>query len=95
MEILLKKYYLAYNNNMIITYIIKQERLYQNKVNSSLFSNCNCKMGYCETSFSYISMEIAEGKGSLVHVQCKFGCIDGVGTCYGQLPFLWTLGTTV
>ena len=37
----------------------------------------------------------AEGKGSLVHVQCKFGCIDGVGTCCGQLPFLWTLGTAV
>ena len=28
-------------------YIIKQEGLYQNKVNSSLVSNCHCKMGYC------------------------------------------------
>ena len=28
-------------------YIIKQAGLYQNKVNSSLISNCNCKMGYC------------------------------------------------
>ena len=27
-------------------YIIKQERLYQNKVNSSIISTCNCKMGY-------------------------------------------------
>ena len=27
-------------------YIIKQAGLYQNKVNSSLISNCNCKMGY-------------------------------------------------
>ena len=25
---------------------IKQEGLYQNKVNSSLISTCNCKMGY-------------------------------------------------
>ena len=47
---------------MIIMYIIKQEGLYQNKVNSSLFTNGNCKMGYCETSFSYISMENAEGR---------------------------------
>ena len=76
-------------------YIIKQEGLYQNNVNSSLFTNCNCKMGYSGTNFSYISMGNAEGKGSLVHVQCKFGCIDGVGTCCGQLPFLWTLGTAV
>ena len=29
---------------MIIMYIIKQEGLYQNKVNSNLFSNCNCKV---------------------------------------------------
>ena len=72
-------------------YIIKQEGSYQNKVNSSLFSNCNCKMPAIVKHFSYISMENAEGKGSLVHVQCKFGCMDGVGTCYGQLPFLWTL----
>ena len=28
-------------------YIIKQRGLYQNKVNSSLVSTCNCKMGYC------------------------------------------------
>ena len=27
-------------------YIKKQEGLYQNKVNSSLISTCNCKMGY-------------------------------------------------
>ena len=27
-------------------YIIKQEGLYQNKVNSSLVITCNCKMGY-------------------------------------------------
>ena len=27
-------------------YIIKQEGLYQNKVNSSIVSTCNCKMGY-------------------------------------------------
>ena len=27
-------------------YIIKQEGLYQNKVNSSLVFTCNCKMGY-------------------------------------------------
>ena len=39
---------------MIIMYIIKQEGLYQNKVNSSLFSNCNFKVGYCETFFLYI-----------------------------------------
>ena len=28
-------------------YIIKQEGLYQNKVNSSLVFTCNCKMGFC------------------------------------------------
>ena len=28
-------------------YITKQEGLYQNKVNSSLVSTCNCKMDYC------------------------------------------------
>ena len=27
-------------------YITKQEGLYQNKVNSSLVSTCNCKMDY-------------------------------------------------
>ena len=27
-------------------YIIKEEGLYQNKDNSSLVSNCNCKIGY-------------------------------------------------
>ena len=27
-------------------YIIKEEALFQNKVNSSRVSNCNCKMGY-------------------------------------------------
>ena len=31
-------------------YIIKQAGLYQNKVNSSLISNCNCKMGYSTVS---------------------------------------------
>ena len=30
-------------------YIIKQEGLYQNKVNSSLVFTCNCKMGYLKT----------------------------------------------
>ena len=30
-------------------YMGRQEGLYQNKVNSSLYSTCNCKMGY----FSY------------------------------------------
>ena len=29
-------------------YITKQEGLYQNKVNSSLVSTCNCKMDYCQ-----------------------------------------------
>ena len=33
------------NSNMI--HIIKPEGLYQNKVNSSLVFNRNCKMGYC------------------------------------------------
>ena len=32
-------------------YITKQEGLYQNKVNSSLVSTCNCKMDYCITLF--------------------------------------------
>ena len=26
--------------------IIKQEGLFQNKINSNLFSTCNCKMNY-------------------------------------------------
>ena len=34
-------------------YIIKQAGLYQNKVNSSLISNCNCKMGYSCLAFSF------------------------------------------
>ena len=29
-----------------MAYVIKQEGLYQNKVNSSLVSICNCKMDY-------------------------------------------------
>ena len=29
-----------------MTYIIKQEGLYQNKVNANLVFTCNCKMGY-------------------------------------------------
>ena len=33
-----------HKNSMI--YIRKQEGLYQNKVNSSLVSTCNCKMVY-------------------------------------------------
>ena len=33
-----------HKNNMI--YIIKQEELYQNMVNSTLVSTCNCKMDY-------------------------------------------------
>ena len=31
-------------------YVIKQEGLYQNKVNSSLVSTFNCKMGYWNTN---------------------------------------------
>ena len=34
-----------HKNNTI--YIIKKAELYQNKVNSSLVSTCNCKLGYC------------------------------------------------
>ena len=44
MEIMLKNSSLQ-KKNMI--YIIKQEGLYQNKVNSSLVSTCNCNMAYC------------------------------------------------
>ena len=36
-------------------YIIKQAGLYQNKVNSSLISNCNCKMGYWTMHKPFIS----------------------------------------
>ena len=43
-----KKNYL-HKNNMI--YIIKNERLYQNKVNSSF--DCNCRIGYYCLSFSF------------------------------------------
>ena len=45
MEILLKNTTLN-KKNMI--YIIKQEGLYQNNVNSSLVSTCNCKMAYIQ-----------------------------------------------
>ena len=35
-------------------YIIKQEGLYQNKVNSSLVSTFNCKMGYCTSAQDHL-----------------------------------------
>ena len=44
MEILIKKNTSYHNNNMIYI-IIKEKVLYQNKVNSSLVSNCKRKMG--------------------------------------------------
>ena len=31
-------------------YIIKQEGLFQNKVNSNLVSTCNCKMNYYKST---------------------------------------------
>ena len=31
-------------------YIIKQEGLFQNKINSNLFSTCNCKMNYYKST---------------------------------------------
>ena len=43
MEIIFKNSWLAYKN---LIYIIKQEGLFQNKVNSSLVFTWNCKMGY-------------------------------------------------
>ena len=43
MEIIFKNSWLAYKNRI---YIIKQEGLFQNKVNSSLVFTWNCKMGY-------------------------------------------------
>ena len=48
MYILFKKYYLHKNN---IIYMIKKEGLYQNKVISSLDSNC--KIGYHCFAFSF------------------------------------------
>ena len=33
--------------------MIKQEGLYQNKVNSSLASIHNCKMAYCNKNYSW------------------------------------------
>ena len=45
MEIMLKKYYSYHKNDM--SDIIKQEGLYQNKVNSSLVFTYNRKMGNC------------------------------------------------
>ena len=41
---------MIYMKDMI--YIIKQEGLYQNKVNSSLVFTCNCKMGYWRSPLS-------------------------------------------
>ena len=46
MEIMLKNTS-WHKNNMI--YLIKQEGLYQNKVNSSLIFSRNCKMDYWKT----------------------------------------------
>ena len=45
MEIMLKKILVSIRSNDMI-YMIKQEGLYQNKVNSSLVSTCNGKMDY-------------------------------------------------
>ena len=44
LEIMLKECQFAKKINLI--FIIKQDGLYQNKVNSSLISTCNCKMLY-------------------------------------------------
>ena len=51
MEMIFKNSWLAYKN---LIYIIKQEGLFQNKVNSSLVFTWNCKMGYWQhfTCFS-------------------------------------------
>ena len=47
-------------------YIIKQAGLYQNKVNSSLISNCNCKMGY-----SFTRIQIACSKEARFYLVSK------------------------
>ena len=39
-------------------YIIKQAGLYQNKVNSSLVSTCNCKMGILKNKLNGIDPSI-------------------------------------
>ena len=39
-------------------YIIKQAGLYQNKVNSSLVSTCNCKMGTLKSKLNRIDPSI-------------------------------------
>ena len=52
-------------------YIIKQAGLYQNKVNSSLISNCNCKMGY----LSFVTR--AATKTSICKVYALGGDLDG------------------
>ena len=45
-------------------YIIKQEGLYQNKVNSSLVFTCNCKMGY----WLLLLQSTVNVNGSMLHV---------------------------
>ena len=46
----------------IIIIIIKQEGLYQNKVNSRLVSISNCKMGHCceDIYLKFKKTEVAE-----------------------------------
>ena len=49
-------------------YIIKQAGLYQNKVNSSLVSNCKCKMGYRAFLLTWpASMQIYWNKRKRLH----------------------------
>ena len=47
-------------------YITKQEGLYQNKVNFSLVSTCNCNMSYCKLGW----LQLKE----IVHLKCLRCC---------------------
>ena len=47
-------------------YITKQKGLYQNKVNFSLVSTCNCNMSYCKLGW----LQLKE----IVHLKCLRCC---------------------
>ena len=72
MEIIFKNSWLAYKN---LIYIIKQEGLFQNKVNSSLVFTWNCKMGYWHVLFLLTNILSAHC--------CLFGSISSAFTYDG------------
>ena len=60
-------------------YITKQEGLYQNKVNFSLVSTCNCNMSYCKLGW----LQLKE----IVHLKCLRCCNGKIKTKKKNLGF--------